>query len=304
MSAATAPTVMASIAPLSTLTSREGQVRLVQPSPEPRRASSTTRMASTPAAMAAAIGSRDGSGPISGTGAGPETGLVAVATVDFACAAASFAADARSPLVSASPAAAGRLRRSFLGRGLLRGFLRRGRLLRRLRGCLLGGCFLRRRLLLRLGRLRRGVACSSQAVARAAQVAQERAARARVEQRARRGPMMGSTRGPRRRRGLRTFVGSVLLVCHRAAPLQCRVSAGPAVAPIMPGRIWRYPVAASPAARASATAITASSASERDRDTTAVARWVRAAGSHNVRFRQPSSTSTTATAIFADNNRP
>ena len=64
-------------------------------------------MASTPAAMAAAIGSRDGSGPMSGTGAGPETGLVAVATVDFACAAASFAADARSPLVSASPAAAG-----------------------------------------------------------------------------------------------------------------------------------------------------------------------------------------------------
>ena len=80
---------------------------MVQPSPEPRRASSTTRMASTPAAMAAAIGSRDGSGPMSGTGAGPETGLVAVATVDFACAAASFAADARSPLVSASPAAAG-----------------------------------------------------------------------------------------------------------------------------------------------------------------------------------------------------
>src|SRR5258708_33901488 len=56
--------------------------------------------------MGAASGSRDCSGPISGTGAGPETGLGALATVDFACAAASFAAEARSPLVSASFAAA------------------------------------------------------------------------------------------------------------------------------------------------------------------------------------------------------
>ena len=57
--------------------------------------------------MAATIGSRDGSGPINGTGAGPETGLGALATVDFACAAASFAADVRSPLVSANLGAAG-----------------------------------------------------------------------------------------------------------------------------------------------------------------------------------------------------
>src|ERR1700748_885343 len=57
--------------------------------------------------MAATIGSRDGSGPINGTGAGPETGFGALATVDFACAAASFAADVRSPLVSASFGAAG-----------------------------------------------------------------------------------------------------------------------------------------------------------------------------------------------------
>src|SRR4051794_38545582 len=63
-------------------------------------------MASTPAAIAAAIGSREGSGPMSGTGAGPLTGLLAVDTADFACAAASFAAEARSPLVSARFAAA------------------------------------------------------------------------------------------------------------------------------------------------------------------------------------------------------
>ena len=97
--------------PLSTLTPREGQADLRQSSSESaRRARSTTRIASTPAAMAAASGSRDGSGPINGTGAGPATGLGALATVDFACAAASFAADVRSPLVSASFGAAGSLR--------------------------------------------------------------------------------------------------------------------------------------------------------------------------------------------------
>ena len=198
------------------------------------------------------------------------------------------------------PRCRGGLRRSFLGRCLLRGFLRRVRF------------FASRGSSWRVlsspapssapWPVAPRVACSSPGVARAAQV--DRSGRLG---RGWNGGRVGGRwwgRLGRRRRGLRTFVGSVLLVCHRAAPLQCRVSACPAVAPIMPGRIWRYPVAASPAARASATAITASSASERDRDTTAVARWVRAAGSHNVRFRQPSSTSTTATAIFADNNRP
>ena len=48
----------------------------------------------------------------------------------------------------------------------------------------------------------------------------------------------------------------------------------------------------------------ASSNSARDRDTTAVARCVRAAGSHIVRFRYANSTSTTVTATFADNSRP
>src|SRR5829696_9544803 len=77
-------------------------------SPLPRRAArSTTRIASTPATIAAATGRRDGSGPIRGTGGGPATGFGALATVDFACAAASFAAEARSPLVSASFAAVG-----------------------------------------------------------------------------------------------------------------------------------------------------------------------------------------------------
>src|SRR6202022_2483644 len=81
-------------------------------SPLPRRAArSTTRIASTPAAMAAASGSRDGSGPINGTGAGPATGLGALATADFAFAAAYFAADVRTPLVPASFAAVG----AFLG---------------------------------------------------------------------------------------------------------------------------------------------------------------------------------------------
>src|SRR5438445_6140655 len=77
-------------------------------SPLSRRAAKiTTRIASTPAAIAATSGSREGSGPISGTGAGPLTGLLAVDTVAFACAAASFAAEVRSPLVSASFAGVG-----------------------------------------------------------------------------------------------------------------------------------------------------------------------------------------------------
>ena len=92
MRVATAPTVLASMAPLSTLTSREGQARLFSRRRSRRRASSTTRIASTPAAMAAASGNRDGSGPISGTGAGPATGFGRAATVDLACAAVSFAA--------------------------------------------------------------------------------------------------------------------------------------------------------------------------------------------------------------------
>src|SRR2546423_10890442 len=71
-------------------------------SPLSRRAAKiTTRIASTPAAIAATSGSREGSGPISGTGAGPLTGLLAVDTVAFDCAAASFAAVVRSPLGSA-----------------------------------------------------------------------------------------------------------------------------------------------------------------------------------------------------------
>jgi hypothetical protein len=53
----TVPTVLASMPPLSTLTSREGQV-ICQSSPC-LRATSTSRIASTPAAMAAASGNRD-----------------------------------------------------------------------------------------------------------------------------------------------------------------------------------------------------------------------------------------------------
>ena len=60
MRVATAPTVLASMPPLSTLTSREGQVDF-QSSPC-RRATSTSRIASTPAAIAAASGIRDWSG--------------------------------------------------------------------------------------------------------------------------------------------------------------------------------------------------------------------------------------------------
>src|SRR6478609_676510 len=98
-------------------------------------------MASTPAAMAAAIGSRDGSGPMSGTGAGPETGLVAEATVDFACAAASFAADARSPLVSASPAAEGVLGGAFLAGAFFAAFFAGSASFAAFAGVFLGGAF-------------------------------------------------------------------------------------------------------------------------------------------------------------------
>ena len=88
-----------------------------------RRASRTTRMASTPAAIAAASGTRDCSGPTSGTVPGPAAGLAAAATVDFACAAVCFAAFAmlRSPLVSASFGRdLRRTRRRRRGRSLLR----------------------------------------------------------------------------------------------------------------------------------------------------------------------------------------
>ena len=48
----------------------------------------------------------------------------------------------------------------------------------------------------------------------------------------------------------------------------------------------------------------ASSNSDRDRDTTAVARCERAAGSHIVRLRYANTTSTTVTTTFADSSRP
>ena len=48
----------------------------------------------------------------------------------------------------------------------------------------------------------------------------------------------------------------------------------------------------------------ASSASDRDRETTAVVRCERAAGNHIVRLRHASTTNTTVTRIFADNRRP
>ncbi len=99
-------------------------------------------MASTPAAMAAAIGSRDGSGPINGTGAGPDAGLFALATVAFALAAASFAAEVRSPLVSASFGAAGVfLAGAFLAGAFFAAFFA-GAFFAALAGAFLAGVFL------------------------------------------------------------------------------------------------------------------------------------------------------------------
>src|SRR5882757_6766875 len=78
-----------------------GSSRFGQSSAELRRASSTTRIARIPAAMAAATGSREGTGP------GAMTGMVAAATVDFACAAVSLAGllAGRDSLVSAAAGA-------------------------------------------------------------------------------------------------------------------------------------------------------------------------------------------------------
>src|SRR6185437_14160488 len=91
--------------------------------------------------MAAASGSRDGSGPINGTGFGPTTGLGALATVDFACAAVSFAADVRSPLVSASFGAAGCLfGGTFFAATFLAAFFA-GAFLAALAGAFLAGAF-------------------------------------------------------------------------------------------------------------------------------------------------------------------
>ena len=195
---ATAPTVMAFMAPLSTLTSREGQARC-QPSSEWRRATSTIRIASTPAAMAAASGNRDASGPISGTGAGPATGFGALATVDFACAAVSFAADASCRHRWCPPATLGRqapfgwgLRR----RCLLAAFLAGAAFLAALAGAFFAA------FLARLGR-RRFLAGGASAAGGAALRARPAVLAAGC--------------------GVRLLVGSILLVCHLAAPLQLLV---------------------------------------------------------------------------------
>ena len=182
-----------------------------------RRATSTSRMASTPAAIAAASGTRDCSGPTSGTVPGPATGLPAAATVDFACAAVCFAAFAmlRSPLVSASfgvifgGPAEGAVGGAFFGADFLAAFLAGSAFFAALAGVFFGvlaGAFLAAlagwRLLLRRWR-RRG------------RLRGRRGRRRRVRE---------LRRGCRRRRGrwgVRLFVGSILLVGHQAAPLQC-----------------------------------------------------------------------------------
>ncbi len=199
--------------------------------------------------MAAASGSRDGSGPINGTGAGPATGFGALATVDFACAAASFAADVRSPLVSASVAAAA----ACLGGAFFAAFF-----LRRLLGCLLRRCFLGRLCRWLLGRR-----CGRLGGRRDRSWAWRRRGRFRC-----------------RCCGVRLFVGSILLVCHLAAPLRlsrlpgsgshhARSDTAHRSWPARPPRPVRRP--SSPVRTATATR--------------AVARCERAAGSHTVLLR-------------------